>query len=231
MAKVCKADWQAEFRESRIPDFTKHLHLLRLDVSCNEKGIEVMADETTPKAPDTETPAPEVEQPSETPVAEAATEEKAAKKAAKPPKDPVAAKEGAEKAAAKPKKEKPPALEDKPFPEFISQHFMPALKTMLEKQGIADLDLAFEKRPYPMRGVDEVECWQVIGHWDGGERQFIIGFSKEEIAAPKFFCAADRGSTPSILESFMIDERKVTLDLLLLYAVQRLNGQKWLVRN
>jgi hypothetical protein len=29
----------------------------------------------------------------------------------------------------------------------------------------------------------------------------------------------------------MIDERKVSLDLLLLYTVQRLNGQKWLVRN
>lgn len=29
----------------------------------------------------------------------------------------------------------------------------------------------------------------------------------------------------------MIDERKINLDLLLLYTVQRLNGQKWLVMN
>jgi hypothetical protein len=51
---------------------------------------------------------------------------------------------------------------------------------------------------------------------------------KEDISGPKFFCAADNGTKPSILESFMIDERKVTLDLMLLYTVQRLNGQKWL---
>ncbi|MDJ0637113.1 MAG: DUF2996 domain-containing protein [Xenococcaceae cyanobacterium MO_188.B29] len=29
----------------------------------------------------------------------------------------------------------------------------------------------------------------------------------------------------------MIDERRVTLDLLVLYTLQRLNGQKWLTRN
>jgi hypothetical protein len=29
----------------------------------------------------------------------------------------------------------------------------------------------------------------------------------------------------------MIDERRVTLDLMVFYTVQRLNGQKWLARN
>lgn len=179
-----------------------------------------MADETTPKPADASTPEDQA------PVAGDTPEDKpAAKKAAKPAAD------GEAKPAAKAKKEKPPAVEDKPFPEFINQHFIPGLKDAMAKVGVNDLELSLEKQPYPIQGLVTEECWQVIGHWDGGQRQFFIGFSKEDISAPKFFCFADSGSTPSTLESFMIDERKVTLDLMVLYTLQRLNGQKWLVRN
>jgi len=138
--------------------------------------------------------------------------------------------EGADKLAKAPKKEKPPALEDKPFADFIEQDYLPGLKLMLAKLGIQDLDLKFEKQKLPISGMDEA-YWQAIGRWQGGKRQFHIVFSKEDIQAPKFFCYADNGAQPSTLESFMIDERKVSLDLLLLYTAQRLNGQKWLVRN
>jgi hypothetical protein len=175
-----------------------------------------MSDEQNPKTPETEAKS------SDTP-------EKSESAPAKAPKEKPAA--GGDKPARPPKKEKPPALEDKPFPEFINQHFMPGLKDMLGKQGIGDLDLKFEKQPLPVPGLGDSDCWQVIGHWQNGQRQFTIIFSKEDIAAPKFFCFADNGAKPSTLESFMIDERKVNLDLLLLYTVQRLNGQKWLVRN
>lgn len=144
---------------------------------------------------------------------------------------PVAATEETAPRAAKAKKEKPPAIEDKPFAEFINQDFLTSLKQTLAKQGIQDLDLKFEKRSLPVRGFEEPECWQIIGHWQGGQRQFIIGFLKEDIQGSKVFCCADNGARPSILESFMIDERKVNLDLMLLYTTQRLNGQKWLVRN
>jgi len=34
-----------------------------------------------------------------------------------------------------------------------------------------------------------------------------------------------------LLEPFLIDERKVTLDLMVFGVMQRLNGQKWLERN
>ncbi|HEY9696400.1 MAG TPA: DUF2996 domain-containing protein [Trichocoleus sp.] len=131
-----------------------------------------------------------------------------------------------------PKKEKPPALEDKPFLELMNQHFLPGLQQMLGKMGIQDVDLTLEQRELPIRGMDSSKLWQVIGKWRSGDRrQFFIIFSKEDIQAPKFFCYSDTSAPPSTLESFMIDERKVTLDLLLFYAVQRLNGQKWLVRN
>ncbi len=132
---------------------------------------------------------------------------------------------------AKAKKEKPPAIEDKPFSEFISQHFIPELAKTLTDQGLADMELELKQQPLPVPGADQDPYWQVIGHWNGGKRQFNLGFSKEDIKGSKFFCASDSGSSPSILESFMIDERKVTLDLMVLYTVQRLNGQKWLTRN
>lgn len=168
-----------------------------------------MSEETTPQTPGAETP-----------------EAKPAR-AAKP----NAEAEGEAKPAKAPKKEKAPALEDKPFPEFINQDFIPALTQTLTKVGVSDLKIKFEQQPLPSVGADNTKYWQVIGQLQGGKRQFHIIFSKEDIQAPKYFSYADSGSDPSTVESFMIDERKVNLDLLLLYAVQRLNGQKWLVKN
>lgn len=169
-----------------------------------------MSDETTSPSAETEPVAASPEQSPKAPQAEAG-EAKPAKAAAK--------------------KEKPPALEDKPFTDFINQDYLPALKQTLGKVGIPDLDLLFEKRKLPIAGLGDGECWQVVGKWQQGKRQFNIIFSKEDIQAAKFFTWADNGATPTLLESFMIDERKVNLDLLLLYTVQRLNGQKWLVMN
>ena len=51
------------------------------------------------------------------------------------------------------------------------------------------------------------------------------------LKAPRYFYLADKGAQPSTIEQFMGDERKITLDLLVLYTLQRLNGQKWLGRN
>ncbi|MBD2463343.1 DUF2996 domain-containing protein [Oscillatoria sp. FACHB-1407] len=153
--------------------------------------------------------------------------------AEKPKRQKPAAAEGAPAAKAeKPKKEKAPALEDKPFVEFMNQDYLPKLKQMMETLGVTDLTLTFEKRSLPIKGLEEAgDCWQVLGDFKAGQRQFLIGFLKEDIQSQKVFAYAEGGAKPSTLESFMIDERKVTLDLLLLYTVQRLNGQKWLVRN
>lgn len=142
---------------------------------------------------------------------------------------PAAKADAGEAKPAKAKKEKAPAVEDKPFAEFITQDYLPSLQKSLANQGVKDLDLKFEKRVLPIKGMEESDCWQVIGHWSG--KQFIVGFTGEDINSPKVFCCADYGAEPSTLESFMIDERKSNLDLLLLYTVQRLNGEKWLARN
>lgn len=135
------------------------------------------------------------------------------------------------KPAAK-KKEKEPAIEDKPFTEFMEQHFTPALKKALEGQGLKDVDLAFKKDKLPFTvSSSNQECWQVIGGLSNGKRQFNLYFLDEDISGQKAFSCSNGGKKPSIIESFMIDERKVNLDLMVLYTLQRLNGQKWLTKN
>jgi hypothetical protein len=149
------------------------------------------------------------------------------------------AKSTAEKATAKPaakeakaKKAKPPSLEDKPFSEFIQEHYLPALKEAMAKEGINDLELTFIQQGVPIKGANANEpCWQVVGKWQNGDRAFNLYFPDESISGQKAFSYTTYGNNPSTIESFMIDERKVTLDLLVLYTLQRLNAQKWLTRN
>ncbi len=134
----------------------------------------------------------------------------------------------AEPKAKKPAKEKAPAVEDKPFADFIQQDYLPALKTALKSQGLGDLVLNFEQKKLPVVGGS---CWQVTGSWMDGQRQFNLAFPQADIQGSKVFTCADNGAQPSTLEPFLIDERKSTLDLLVLGVVKRLNGQKWLARN
>lgn len=208
-----------------------------------------MAEETTPnqpgqapsnteaKATDIPTanaPEPEVAKPdavSDTTESDASPKKPAAKR---PPKADGDA-ESAEKPAAKAKKEKPPALEDKPFADFIQQDYLPALKAGLAKQDIPDADLTLEKRKINVIGFAQApECWQVVGRWisvDRQSREFSIYFFDEKINGQKGFSYSESGGKASTLESFRIDERKVDLGLLVFWTLQRLNAQKWLVRN
>lgn len=128
------------------------------------------------------------------------------------------------------KKKKKEKLEDKPFNEFMTEHFVPNLEETLGNQNISDLTLTFEQAPIPIKGYGDEKFWQVAGRWGDG-RQFRLIFQKEDITGSKFYTFADIGASPTTLESFMIDERRVNLDLMVFYVVQRLNGQKWLGGN
>lgn len=165
--------------------------------------------------------------------------EPADKVKAKPPADKAtAAKKPAEKAAAgdevpakAAKKEKAPAVEDKPFADFVQQDFLPALKTALEKQGATNLELKFAKEKISVSGLNQLpECWQIIGRWQDGKRNFNVYFPEENIQGQRAF-SCNEGSKPSTIEPFLCDERKITLDLLVFGVAQRLTGQKWLERN
>ncbi|BAZ43524.1 hypothetical protein NIES4102_05250 [Chondrocystis sp. NIES-4102] len=133
---------------------------------------------------------------------------------------------------AKAKKPKEPSIEEKPFSEFIQEHYLPALKEAMAKQGIEDAELTFVQQAVPIKGANNNEpCWQVRGKWQKGDRAFNIYFPDESISGQKAFSYTTYDNNPSTIESFMIDERKVTLDLLVMYTIQRLNAQKWLTRN
>lgn len=127
------------------------------------------------------------------------------------------------------KKEKAPSVEDKPFVEFIEQDYLPALQKAIAQEGVQDLQVSFAKQKVPITGFESAEeCWQIVGSWkETGLRQFNLYFPEEDIQGKKGF-SCNEGKKPSTLESFLIDERKITLDLLVFGLVQRLDGQKWL---
>ncbi|AFY60269.1 DUF2996 domain-containing protein [Synechococcus sp. PCC 6312] len=116
------------------------------------------------------------------------------------------------------KKEKPPAVEAKPFAEFIQQDFLPALTHALQAKQVQNVSLAFTDG-------------QIQGQWQPGQHQFNLYFLDEDIQGRKAFSETMGGVPSSTIEPFLCDERKVTLDLLVFGIVQRLNAQKWLGGN
>lgn len=161
-----------------------------------------MADETNPQ------PQEQSEAPPSAPKAKAADAPKA--KAAK-----AAVVEGAEgDVAPKAKAAKKEALEDKPFPDFIAQDYLPALEKAFAAKNVSDLKLSFTNN-------------QVVGQWLKGQRQFTVYFAQPDLNGPRAFSYSTNQAKPSTLEPFLGDERKITLDLLVFGVVQRINAQKW----
>lgn len=134
----------------------------------------------------------------------------------KTPKTPT--EKGAAKKPAAKKKEKPPAIEKKPFAEFINTHYLPGLKAAFAKQNVDDLQLTFEDN-------------EVTGVWQNGDRQFTVYFLEGDITKKKAFTCSTRNAPADVIESFLIDERKFTLDLLVFGVIQRINAQKWFGSN
>ena len=126
--------------------------------------------------------------------------------------------------AAKPK---PPAPEDTPFEQFLPQLLLPAIRKEVEAYGGPAPELEVVEGAMPVVGSP---CWMVRGSLPG-ERRFWLCFSANNISATKTVALAEGDANPSLLESFLIDERKTTLALLVSRLVQRLNGQKWLGPN
>lgn len=129
--------------------------------------------------------------------------------------------------AAPAKAAKPPAPEDKPFAEFVPGLLIPAIANEIKAYGGPDVNLSFEQGPMPVVGSS---CWMVKGALPGG-RRFWLCFTSDAISSAKTIALAEAGAEPSLLESFLIDEKKMSQALLVSRLVQRLNGQKWLGAN
>lgn len=123
---------------------------------------------------------------------------------------------GKAKAAAKPAAKAAKAKEpEKPFVEIIEQDLIPTLKESLHKRGITDLEVSFTTKT-------------LSGTFGQGKRLFSVVFVDETLAGTKFFTCGTDGIPASTVESFMIDERRVDVDLAVFYMVQRLFAQGWL---
>ncbi|MAR52959.1 MAG: hypothetical protein CMK50_07375 [Propionibacteriaceae bacterium] len=131
----------------------------------------------------------------------------------------------ADKPAAKPAPK--PKPEDKPFVEFIQDDLIPSLSNALSSnhQITASINLIEGERP-----VVGGQCWMVTGELPGG-RRFWVCFESDSIKSGKTIALAESGTEPSMLESFLIDEKRINLALLQSRLLQRLNGQKWLGGN
>jgi len=124
-------------------------------------------------------------------------------------------------------KVKPPAPEDQPFASFVPDLLLPALAKEIAAYGGPAPTLAFAEGPMPVVGSS---CWMVTGALPG-ERRFWLCFTEADINSAKTIALAEGGDRPTLLESFLIDERKMSLALIVSRLVQRLNGQKWLGPN
>ena len=122
---------------------------------------------------------------------------------------------------------KPPKPEDKPFDAFVQDELLPAVRKELGGHGITPTVLDLREGERPVVGG---RCWMVYGELPPG-RRFWLCFDQADISAGKTIALADPGTDASLLESFLIDEKRMSLALLQSRLLQRLNGQKWLGGN
>ncbi len=120
----------------------------------------------------------------------------------------------------KPKKEIP--LEKKPFQEFINNHLIPALVQEINLRGFEITNINLKNTNRPIAGD---KCW-VINCEIKNTCSFWLSFENEDITSLKSISLSKPDQQPSIIESFLIDEKRITLKLIISRILQRLNGQK-----
>ena len=119
-----------------------------------------------------------------------------------------------------PKKEIP--IEKKPFGEFVNDHLLPSLISELQDRGFEVTDLNLKNTFRPIAGD---KCW-VIYCEIKDTCNFWLSFEKEDISSLKSISICRTNQKPSVIESFLIDEKRITLKLIISRILQRLNGQK-----
>ena len=120
----------------------------------------------------------------------------------------------------KPKKELP--IEKKPFQEFVNVHLIPSLIEEINQRGLEINYINLQNTNRPIAGD---KCW-VINCEIKDTCNFWLSFEKDDISSSKSISLSKPNQTPSIIESFLIDEKRITLKLIISRVLQRLNGQK-----
>ena len=121
-----------------------------------------------------------------------------------------------------PKQKKELPIEKKPFQEFINTHLIPALIEEINQRGLEIKNINLKNTNRPIAGD---KCW-VINCEIKNTCIFWLSFEKEDISSIKSISLSKPNQKPSIIESFLIDEKRITLKLIVSRVLQRLNGQK-----
>ena len=129
------------------------------------------------------------------------------------------------KAKAKPVKE--PPIEKKPFLEFVNNYLIPEIKNEFKLKGKVVNKINLQKTQRP---IAEDICWVIYCEIEN-TCNFWLSFEKDDITSLKSFSLCKNYEKPSIIESFLIDEKKITLKLIISRILQRLNGQKLIGAN
>ncbi len=120
----------------------------------------------------------------------------------------------------KPKKEIP--LEKKPFNEFVNDHLLPSLIKEFKDRGLEVEEINLKNTIRPIAGD---KCWVIYCELKD-ICNFWLSFEKDDISSLKSISLCKFNQKPSVIESFLIDEKRITLKLIISRILQRLNGQK-----
>ncbi len=121
-----------------------------------------------------------------------------------------------------PKQKKELPIEKKPFHEFINNHLIPEFVEEINQRGLAINNIYLKNTNRPIAGD---KCW-VINCEIKDTCNFWLSFEKDDISSLKSISLSKPNQEPSIIESFLIDEKRITLKLIISRVLQRLNGQK-----
>ena len=118
------------------------------------------------------------------------------------------------------KKEIP--IEKKPFKEFVNDHLLPSIIQEIKERGFEVNEINLKNTRRPIAGDI---CW-VIYCEINDICNFWLSFEREDISSLKSISLCKNNQKPSVIESFLIDEKRITLNLIISRILQRLNGQK-----
>lgn len=119
--------------------------------------------------------------------------------------------------AAKPAKK----VLDKPLPQMMTEDVIPKLNSTLAKEeDISNIDILFQENQLEGSFVKKGIIYTFWAFFPDGKLEGSRGFS-----------LSSHGSPPSTVEPFLIDEKKVTADLLIFWITKRLFAQNLLSRN
>ncbi len=102
------------------------------------------------------------------------------------------------------------------------KYLIPSLTEEINQRGLEINNINLTNTNRPIAGD---KCW-VINCEIKDTCNFWLSFEKDDISSLKSISLSKPNQQPSIIESFLIDEKRITLKLIISRVLQRLNGQK-----